>query len=64
MCGDRGQPPPFHGLSPHEFLKDFVHYYKVINDDHRALDPKLRELKKLIVASGTIVHDTLHTAII
>jgi hypothetical protein len=48
MCGDQGQPPPFTGLSPHGWLKDFVDYYEEVHEDHRALDKSLREFKKLI----------------
>jgi hypothetical protein len=48
MCGDHGQPPPFVGKSPHDYLKGFVDYYEEIDTDHRALDEPLREFKKLI----------------
>ena len=48
MCGDHGQPPPFTGSSPHDWLSGFVDYYEEIDTDHRALDEQLRELKKLI----------------
>jgi ATP-dependent exoDNAse (exonuclease V) alpha subunit len=48
MCGDHGQPPPFVGPSPHEWLKRSVDYYEEITDDHRALDSTLREFKNLI----------------
>lgn len=48
MCGDHGQPPPFTGESPHEWLKTFVDYYEEITDDVRALDATLKEFKTLI----------------
>jgi hypothetical protein len=48
MCGDHGQPPPFVGKCPHDWLKGFVDYYEEIDTDHRALDEPLREFKKLI----------------
>ncbi len=48
MCGDHGQPPPFVGQSPHEWLKIFVDYYEEISDDHRAIDESLKEFKRLI----------------
>jgi hypothetical protein len=48
MCCDHGQPPPFVGQSPHEWLKNNVDYYEEINDDHRAIDEPLKELKRLI----------------
>ena len=48
MCGDHGQPPPFVGGSPHNWLKSYVDYYEEINTDHRSLDEQLRELKTRI----------------
>jgi hypothetical protein len=48
LCGDHGQPPPFVGASPHDWLSGFVDYYEEINTDYRALDEQLREVKKLI----------------
>ena len=48
MCGDHGQPPPFIGAGPHDWLKGFVDYYEEIDTDYRALDEQLREVKKLI----------------
>jgi hypothetical protein len=48
MCGDHGQPPPFVGQSPHEWLKNNVDYYEEIHDDYRAIDEPLKELKRLI----------------
>lgn len=48
LCGDHGQPPPFVGRSPHNWLKGFVDYYEEVDTDYRALDEILREFKKLI----------------
>jgi len=38
MCGDHGQPPPFTGSSPHDWLSGFVDFYEEIDTNHRALD--------------------------
>ena len=47
-CGDQGQPPPIAGESPHGWLRERADYYEEIEEDHRALCPKLRALKKAI----------------
>ena len=47
ICGDHGQPPPFVGKSPHDWLKGFVDYYEEIETDYRAFDTELKEFKKL-----------------
>ena len=48
MCGDHGQPPPFVGGGPHDWLKGFFDNYEEINTNYRALDEQLREFNKLI----------------
>jgi len=47
-CGDQGQPPPIAGEMPHDWLKQRADYYEEVEFDHRAKDPALKVLKKLI----------------
>jgi len=47
-CGDQGQPPPIAGEMPHDWLKQRANYYEEVEIDHRAKDPALKVLKKLI----------------
>ena len=47
-CGAQGQPPPFVGEMPHDWLKQRANYYEAVEVDHTAKDPDLKALKKCI----------------
>ncbi|KAL3877909.1 hypothetical protein ACJMK2_035551 [Sinanodonta woodiana] len=64
LCGDPGQPPPFSGNSPHEWLKSYVDYHEEVTTDYRSLDEQLRELKsKIRLQSNKTQCEILRTSI-